>query len=163
MNLLHTTIIKLIPYEKFTIRTSRNKEELISVLHSKIDRKKSIFNHSNVVSFKEYEGKVTNTHFEIRRKVKIGYNGFKPLAFGKLSETNSDVNIVIRPHKLLIVLLIFATFIIISDIISRHIDWRSLVIFAIPYIMTIVYFNLERTLIKNDLVTILGGEVVDEA
>jgi hypothetical protein len=159
---------KLIPYEKFTINYHKEKEQIISSLHSKVGRKLSYTEKANTLYYKEYEGVLTDKEFKIRRTMKIGYNGFKPNIIGKFSDTESKIDIIIRPDKLLMILLGLVVGLQLTLLFSNtglshnNFDWSDLVIASIIYLITIISFNIDRSLVKKDLILIIKGENVAE-
>jgi hypothetical protein len=158
--------MKLIPFERFTIKSDKNESELIYSLTDNIEQKKHFRLKRN--NIKPYEGKIENNSFKINRIIYYR-NPFLPVIKGKLITQNhkgTDIKIIIRIKYFILLFMLFWSFgptlffinfppeTIIAPLII------SVVWITIGYLFLFLPFNFERNKSKEFLTELLNSNVI---
>ncbi len=102
--------MKLIPFDKFTIKSNKDTLELISLLSDNIEQKKYLRIKRN--NKKPYEGKIEKNSFKVNRII-YHQNPCLPIIKGKLIKVNhreTEIKIMMRVKYSSLIFILFWSF-----------------------------------------------------
>jgi hypothetical protein len=151
--------ISVIPFEKLTLTSTRDFDLIQSSIRQRLEWTETFELTSRKKSFRKYEGWIKNGEFKFRRILKSGRNSFIPIVSGRIYQDNERVKIDTKiefqrfTSIFLIVFISFALimFILNTSSIRSNNSGFSLLLVIVPYIVSVVFFNIESRNLKNDL------------
>ncbi len=149
------------PFEIFEIRTSLNKDSVLSAVDSGIAYTPSINLGMNRNSYKYYEGTVDTDGFKFKRIVKIGYNAFMPIVYGTVEEKPEGSKITLRVTFSKYVNIFGIAFLLFSiSLFVLDQNLSSFLFIAIPYTLATLYYNIESQLLKQEINTMFNRKAI---